>query len=76
MPPKKRVRRKLTLEESDGAAAWKLNYIELYDLYCNIHEDIRILCGLHSLGSHDEAAGMCTAILDRYDAEIRELVKC
>lgn len=76
MPPKKRVRRKLTQEDSDGAVAWKMRYIDLYDRYCDIHEDVRILCGLHSIGSHDEATNMCGAILDRYDKEIRELVRC
>jgi hypothetical protein len=53
-----------------------LRYVELYDRYCDLHEDVRILCGLHSLGSHDEAGGMCGAILDRYDQEVRKLVKC
>lgn len=53
-----------------------MRYIELYDRYTDIHEDVRILCGLHSIGSHDEASGMCGAILDRYDKEIRELVRC
>ena len=76
MPPKKRTRRKLTQEESDGDVAWKHRYIELYDRYCDIHDEVRILCGLHSLGSHDEASGMCGAILDRYDKEVRELVGC
>ena len=77
MPLKpKRTRSKLTPEYSDGDGAWKLSYVELYDRYCDLHEDVRILCGLHSLGSHDEAGGMCGAILDRYDKEVRELVKC
>ena len=53
-----------------------MRYIELYDRYCDIHDEVRILCGLHSLGSHDEASGMCGAILDRYDKEVRELVGC
>lgn len=76
MPPKKRVRRKLTKEESDGDVAWKMRYIELYDRYTDIHEEVRILCGLHSIGSHDEASGMCEDILSRYDKEIRELLRC
>jgi hypothetical protein len=72
----KRTRSKLTPEFSDGDGAWKLRYVELYDRYCDLHEDVRILCGLHSLGSHDEAGGMCGAILDRYDQEVRKLVRC
>ena len=76
MLPKKRTRRKLTLEESDGDVAWKMRYIELYDRYTDVHEEVRILCGLHSIGSHDEASGMCSAILERHDKEIRELVRC
>lgn len=76
MPPKKRTRRKLTREESDGDVAWKMRYIELYDLYEDIHEDIRITCGLHSIGSHDEASGMCAAILDRYNKETKKLLGC
>ena len=76
MPPKKRQRRKLTQEESDGDVAWKMRYIELYDRYTDVHEEVRILCGFHSIGSHDEASGMCGAMLDRYDKEIRELVRC
>ena len=76
MLPKKRTRRKLTAEQSDGEQAWKHRYIDLYGRYCDIHEDVRILCGLHSIGSHDEAGGMCGAILDRYDKEIRSLVRC
>jgi len=76
MLPKKRVRRKLTLEESDGDVAWRMRYIELYDRYTDVHEEVRILCGLHSIGSHDEASGMCSAILERHDKEIRELVRC
>ena len=72
----KRTRSKLTPDYSDGDGAWKLRYVDLYDRYCDIHEDVRILCGLHSLGSHDEAGGMCEAILDRYDQEVRKLVEC
>ena len=53
-----------------------MRYIELYDRYTDVHEEVRILCGFHSIGSHDEASGMCAAMLDRYDTEIRELVKC
>jgi hypothetical protein len=76
MLPKKRTRRKLTAAESDGDGAWKLRYINLYDRYCDIHEDVRVLRGLHSIGSHDEAGGLCGAILDRYDQEVKELVRC
>lgn len=76
MPLKKRVRRKVTAEESDGEVAWKKRFIDLYDRYMDIHEDVRIMCGLHSIGSHDEASAMCGAVLDRYDDEIRKLVKC
>jgi hypothetical protein len=53
-----------------------LRYVELYDRYTDLHEEVRIMCGLHSIGSHDEAGGMCGAVLDRFDEEIRELVKC
>jgi hypothetical protein len=73
---KKRTRRKVTAEQSDGDVAWKHRYIDLNERYLNIHEDIRILCGLHSLGSHEEAHAMCGNLLDRFDRELTELVKC
>lgn len=53
-----------------------MRYIELYDRYTDVHEEVRIMCGLHSIGSHDEATGLCDAMLGRYDKEIGELVRC
>lgn len=76
MPIKKRTRRKLTLEESDGQEAWRSRFIELYDRYCDIHESLRIMNGLYALGSFDVATDMCGGLLVRYEKEVEEMVRC
>lgn len=76
MPPKKRVRRKLTPDQSDGEVAWRHRYVDLYDCYLNFHDKLRLVSGLISLGNHEDASGICGDIIEHYEKEERELLRC
>ena len=76
MPPKKRVRKKLTQDQSDGEVAWKHRYIDLYDCYLDFHDKVRLVCGLLSLGNQEDASRICGDIVAHYEKEERELLKC
>lgn len=69
MPPKKRTRRKLALEESDGAKAWRSHYRDLFERYLDLHDNMKTICGLFSMKSYDEAEAFCASLLARFDHE-------
>ena len=73
---KKRTRRKLTKDESDGAQAWKNRFVDSYDRELSIVDNLRVAVGLIDLFNYGDAKAMLTSVIDRHDKETKELVRC
>jgi hypothetical protein len=71
---KKRTRRKLTKEESEGAQAWKNRFVESYDRELSIVDNLRVAVGLIGLFNYGDAKEMLQSVIDRHDQETKELL--
>ena len=71
---KKRQRRKLTEEESDGAQAWKNRFVDSYDRELAMVDHLRVIVGLIDLFNYGDAKSMLQAVIERHDQETKELV--
>jgi len=71
---KKRTRRKLTKEESEGAQAWKNRFVESYDRELAIVDNLRVAVGLIDLFNYGDAKSMVQSVIDRHDQETKELL--
>ncbi len=71
---KKRTRRKLSKEESEGAQAWKNRFVQSYDRELSIVDNLRVAVGLIDLFNYGDAKSMVQSIIDRHDQETRELL--
>jgi hypothetical protein len=71
---KKRTRRKLTKEESEGAQAWKNRFVQSYDRELSIVDNLRVAVGLIDLFNYGDAKSMVQSIIDRHDQETKELL--
>jgi hypothetical protein len=72
---KKRTRRKLTEDESDGAQAWKNRFVDSYDRECDVADNLRVVVGLIDLFNYGDAKSMLTSVIDRHDKETEALFK-
>jgi hypothetical protein len=73
---KKRTRRKLTKEESEGAQAWKNRFVDSYDRELTLVDHLRTAVGLIELFNYGDAKSMLQAVIDRHEQETKELVRC
>jgi hypothetical protein len=71
---KKRTRRKLSKEESEGAQAWKNRFVQSYDRELSIVDNLRVAVGLIDLFNYGDAKSMVQSIIDRHDQETKELL--
>jgi hypothetical protein len=71
---KKRQRRKLTEEESDGAQAWKNRFVDSYDRELTMVDHLRTVVGLIELFNYGDAKSMLESVIERHDHETKELV--
>jgi hypothetical protein len=71
---KKRQRRKLTEEESDGAQAWKNRFVDSYDRELTMVDHLRTVVGLIELFNYGDAKSMLLSVIERHDHETKELV--
>ena len=72
---KKRTRRKLTEEESDGAQAWKNRFVDSYDRELTLVDHLRTVVGLIELFNYGDAKAMLQNVIDRHDRETADLVR-
>ncbi len=72
---KKRTRRKLTQEESDGAQAWKNRFVDSYDRELAMVDHLRTAVGLIELFNYGDAKAMLQSVISRHDQETKELLK-
>jgi hypothetical protein len=71
---KKRQRRKLTENESDGAQAWKNRFVDSYDRELTMVDHLRTVVGLIELFNYGDAKSMLLSVIERHDHETKELV--
>lgn len=71
---KKRTRRKLTEEESEGAQAWKNRFVDSYDREITMIDHLRTVVGLIELFNYGDAKMMLQSVIERHDRETKELV--
>jgi hypothetical protein len=71
---KKRTRKKLTEEESDGAQAWKHRFVDSYDRELAMVDHLRTVVGLIELFNYGDAKSMLLSVIERHDQETKELV--
>jgi len=71
---KKRTRRKLSEEESDGAQAWKNRFVDSYDREITMIDHLRTVVGLIELFNYGDAKMMLQSVIERHDRETKELV--
>jgi hypothetical protein len=71
---KKRTRRKLSKEESEGAQAWKNRFVQSYDRELSIVDNLRVAVGLIDLFNYGDAKSMVQSVIDRHDQETKELL--
>jgi hypothetical protein len=71
---KKRTRRKLSKEESEGAQAWKNRFVQSYDRELSIVDNLRVAVGLIDLFNYGDATSMVQSVIDRHDQETKELL--
>lgn len=72
---KKRQRRKLSENESDGAQAWKNRFVDSYDREIALIDHLRTVVGLIELFNYGDAKAMVQAVIDRHDRETADLLK-
>jgi len=71
---KKRTRRKLTEDESEGAQAWKNRFVDSYDRELAMVDHIRTVVGLIELFNYGDAKALAQSVIERHDRETKELV--
>jgi len=71
---KKRTRRKLTEDESDGAQAWKNRFVDSYDRECDVADNLRVVVGLIDLFNYGDAKSMLQSVIDRHDKDFAAIL--